>query len=246
MKNNLFILKYAYSENDVREMSTLERVCVKVFNTREEAEAFILNKLAKEWAEKNKKIIEKYGGLPEKFYSEIEEMEDFLMKMESSGVYSFTFDIEEVTLSETETDNTVADKIVLITKNTIIDREELKESFNRFPEEIRWGEYAGSFAEYLYRGEEMGQIVILEKNGYIVSNKVYSPAEYAKVFGIEENIKDDISLVEFDEIVADGHNLWNIALSEYSEIVENDYEVVLVKFKNDGYRFVEVKIGENE
>lgn len=243
----MFILKYAYSENDVREMSTLERVCVKVFNTREEAEAFILNKLAKEWAEKNAKAVEKYGGLPEKFYLEIEEMEDFLMKMEFSGVYSFTFDIEEVTLSETEeSENTVADKIVLITENAVIDTEELKNSFRNFPDEIYWGEYAGSFAEYLYRGEEMGQIVILEKNGYIVSNKVYSPAEYTKEFGIEENIKDDISLAEFDEIVADGHNLWNHALSEYSEIVENDCEVVLVKFQTDGYRFVEVKIGGNE
>ena len=54
-------------------------------------------------------------------------------------------------------------------------------------------------------------------------------------------IPTNVSVAEFDEIVADNYNLWNFHLTDYSEIVENGLQVVVVKFKNGDYRFVEVR-----
>lgn len=134
-------------------------------------------------------------------------------------------------------------KVIYVKENEVKDYKEEEKEFANMPEEIRWGEYAGAFEEYLYQGEQMGRVIILEKNKNIMSDKIYSPADYAREFGIEENIRNDISLAEFEEIVGDctTHNLWNYPLTEYSEIVENDGKVVLVKFETDGYRFVEVE-----
>ncbi len=80
----------------------LEAVNVKPFATRDEANDFVLNTLAKNWVEKNKGTIEENGGLPEDFYNDIEEMEDFLIRLEENGYHSFTFDIkeEEIDFSE--------------------------------------------------------------------------------------------------------------------------------------------------
>ncbi|MBO5373749.1 MAG: hypothetical protein J6A75_13670 [Lachnospiraceae bacterium] len=103
MNRSVIILKYRYKDDtETLEQSILEAVHVKVFGTRGEANDFVLNTLAKKWVEENKTVVEENGGLPEAFYENIEEMEDFLIRLEERGYYSFTFEIEEAEVDFSE------------------------------------------------------------------------------------------------------------------------------------------------
>lgn len=128
-------------------------------------------------------------------------------------------------------------KMIVVPENTIKEQVQLKKEFADFPEEIRWGDYAGAFSEYLYIQQQRGEIIPLKVNDFIISDKIYSPSVYAYRVGIN-NVEDTITLEEFDRVVGE-KGLWNYPLSEYSEIIANHNKVVLVKFENS-YRFVEV------
>lgn len=79
-----------------------DAVKVRPFATKDEAKNYILHTLAKNWVEENKGTVEENGGLPEDFYNGIEEMEDFLIRLEENGYHSFTFDIEETEVDFSE------------------------------------------------------------------------------------------------------------------------------------------------
>ncbi len=128
-------------------------------------------------------------------------------------------------------------KMIVVPENTIKEQAQLEKEFAEFPEEIRWGDYAGAFVEYLHIQQQKGDIIPLKANDFIASSEIYSPSGYAYRVGIK-GIKDTITLEEFDRVLSE-KGLWNYPLSEYSEIVANHNKVVLVKFESN-YRFVEV------
>lgn len=67
-------------------------------------------------------------------------------------------------------------------------------------------------------------------------NKVYTPTEYIQLTHLDYDITDDITIEEFDILIADNEGLWNYCIEDESEI-DGDY--VTVKF-NEGIRLVEI------
>ena len=44
---------------------------------------------------------------------------------------------------------------------------EIKENFEQMPEEIRWGDFAGSVSEYIHQGVESGVLVEVSEGGAV-------------------------------------------------------------------------------
>lgn len=120
------------------------------------------------------------------------------------------------------------EKKLIVMCGSILDYNEEKERFINSPEEIRW-DFCNSFEEYIY-----------QEKGIIVNGYVFSPKEYADMILTNENFPEVMSSGTFDEIVSEAYNLWNYPLDETDEILENNLDVVLVKF-TDGIRLVEVR-----
>ena len=118
----------------------------------------------------------------------------------------------------------------------ITTKAKIKRDFIKMPDEIRW-DFCNSHKEWIYCREEEGFYTVIQDNGYIRSDKVFTPKQYGNLLGIK--IPADISLEEFDKTVADKYCLWNYPLAEYQHIVDNDLQTVVVKFDDDEYRFVE-------
>lgn len=118
----------------------------------------------------------------------------------------------------------------------ITTKAKIKRDFIKMPDEIRW-DFCNFHEEWIYRREEEGFYTVIQDNGYIKSDKIFTPKQYGKLLGI--NIPANISLEEFDKTVADEYCLWNYPLTEYQHIVDNNLQVIVVKFNNGEYRFVE-------
>lgn len=123
-------------------------------------------------------------------------------------------------------------------ENKVRTKADIRKQFIKCPEELRW-DFCNSADEYIYRMQEQGKMLVVSPNGYIVSNKIISPKQYGTLLKI--NIPSSVDIATFDKIVADKYNLWNYTLNEYKHIVENKLKVVVVKFHNGEYRFVEVR-----
>ena len=80
--------------------------------------------------------------------------------------------------------------------------------------------------------------------GCIKDNDCWDSADYLEEFA-EYRPSEDVTLGEFEEILEEREiNLWNYPLTEIEHIIENEINVVLVRFPDeyDGYdyRFCEV------
>ena len=128
---------------------------------------------------------------------------------------------------------------IIVTDNKLTTIETLCRNFDKMPEEIRW-DYCDCAEEYICRGEVEGELIVLDNEDSIVVKSPLTPNQYGRQFlGIK--IPNDITIEEFDILVADKYNLWNYPLNEFNETIENDSNVVIVKFdKESTYRFVEV------
>lgn len=115
-------------------------------------------------------------------------------------------------------------------------RADIRKHFINGSEEFRW-DYCNSVDEYIYRMQKQGKMLVIENNGTIMSNKILSPRQYGQLCKLK--IAADISLCKFDELTSK-INCWNYPLSEYMHVVENELKVVVVKFSDGTYRFVEV------
>lgn len=127
--------------------------------------------------------------------------------------------------------------IIDVVNEEITTKGKIRKEFVRNDDDFRWW-HGNSSENYIYELENDGKLIVIEENGHIMSDKIFTPKQYGKL--VEISIPSDISLEKFDEITSE-HNLWNYPLSEYSHIVENDLKVVVVKFNNYDYRFVEIK-----
>ncbi len=127
----------------------------------------------------------------------------------------------------------ISDEIVYLdTKtNSIITQRELWDGFNRFPEEIKWGDYCGAFDEYEYLGIECGRIVKYDK--------IYSPEDIKQFINIRE---PDIptNREDFEELL-DKYGYWTYTLDDYSVFKDwqDENDGILIQF-SDGVFIVEV------
>ena len=127
--------------------------------------------------------------------------------------------------------------IINVVNEEITTKTKIKKEFVCDDDDFRWW-YCNSSENYIYELENDGKLIVIEENGHIMSDKIYTPSQYGKLVGI--SIPSSVSLEKFDEITSE-YCLWNYPLCEYSHIVENDLKVVVVKFDCDNYRFVEIK-----
>ena len=128
-------------------------------------------------------------------------------------------------------------------KGKLVTKSALCSQFKRIPEELRW-DYCDAIEEYIYCLQQDGALIDINESENIVENSPLTPKQYGKKF-LNINIPNDIAIDKFDELVADNYGLWNYPLSEYSEILEAESKVVIVRFKQNGEsvcRFVEVDI----
>ena len=132
------------------------------------------------------------------------------------------------------------DYIINLQSGLVATESELSEVFYKQSKEFRLN-YYNNHKEFIFQMEKAGKYIRIQRNGYIVSNKIFTPRQYGILMKLKVFIPTNVSVAEFDEIVADNYNLLNFHLTDYSEIVENGLQVVVVKFKNGDYRFVEVR-----
>lgn len=111
--------------------------------------------------------------------------------------------------------------------STTID--ELRSQFISLDEYERNAKYENNFETYL---SSLGYTAL----------QIMSPSEYAAILGVRETIKDDISIAQFDEIIADDYGAWNYPLDEFDEASgSTDGWLVVVKFITDSdERIVEI------
>lgn len=126
--------------------------------------------------------------------------------------------------------------IIDVQEDTVTTRAKLEKLFNAQCEELRW-DYCDCIDEYIAREQMNGNLIVLEDEPLIIKKTVLTPKQCGKLIGYD--ISDDISLAEFDEKM-DDDCFWNFPLSEFSEILENESKVVVVKFADGTYRFCEV------
>lgn len=124
-------------------------------------------------------------------------------------------------------------------KGKVRTHSQIEQEFKKYNREIKQM-YNNDVNTYICNMCNQNKMLIVENNGYLVSDRIFSPSSYAKLINIRDIKNNNITLEEFDKIVADKYDLWNYPLTEYLHIVENRYRVVLVKFSNGEFRFVEV------
>lgn len=112
-------------------------------------------------------------------------------------------------------------KNIIFVEGNIADYDEEEQKFISSCEEFRW-DYCNCFCEYLHRIKAL-----------VVPAIKYTPIQYVVLSCLDVEMYDDISISEFDKLVADNFNLWNYSISDSSEIVENDLSVVMVEFTTE-------------
>lgn len=80
----------------------------------------------------------------------------------------------------------------------------------------------------------------------VVSDKAYSPVEYAKEIGLKAEVTNSITSNELRELMDNEsdnllRNLWDYPLSEIDHLIENKQPVVLVIFE-DEVRWFEIPL----
>ena len=119
------------------------------------------------------------------------------------------------------------DKRFVIKNGRMLDYAEEKQKFLNKDIAFR-SQYNNDFDEYC------------QESMYAVTGDICSPSEYVEKAELPVDIKDDISIAEFDEAIADEYGYWNYCLEDASETVENELTVIPVKFSDGTIRLVEM------
>lgn len=73
-----------------------------------------------------------------------------------------------------------------------------------------------------------------------IIDKTLTPTEYVKAMNINEpSITDNISIADFDELIADEYGLWNYCIEDADHVLKDDHICVYVQFIEDT-RLVEI------